>query len=185
MFMHSRNFTGHILVAPPKTVDKRFSNTVIYIVNHTQSGAWGLVLNKPGNLSNKELMRQIGIDAELVGIAHSGGPMNLNSVHFLHSADVCSSGTFPGPIHASGDMEFIEKLRLGQHPAQYRLFVGSCSWAPGQLEQEVFGENPFRPEHSWLTVPATPELVFNSDDMAQWQQSVNECAATAVKDWMC
>lgn len=182
--MSTNYFTGHLLVAPPKMVDKRFSNTVIYVVNHTPAGAWGLVINKAGNLSNKELLSQIGIDLELSGIAHAGGPMNTNSIHFLHTPDMASTGTFPGNVYASGDMEFIERLKVGKRPDQYRLFVGSCSWAPGQLEMEIHGQSPWRPEHSWLTVPATQELVFNGDDMFQWQQCLDACANNVVKDWM-
>ena len=182
--METNYFTGQLLVAPPKMVDKRFSNSVIYIVNHTASGAWGLVINKAGNLSNKELLSQIGIDLDLHGIAHAGGPMNTNSIHFLHTPDITSAGTFPGNVYASGDMEFIDRLRIGDRPEQYRMFVGSCSWAPGQLEMEVYGQSPWRPEHSWLIVPATPELVFIGDDMFQWQQCLDACATNVVKDWM-
>lgn len=182
--MSTNYYTGHLLVAPPKMMDKRFSNTVVYIVNHTAAGAWGLVVNKPGNLTNKDLLGQIGIDLDLVGIAHAGGPMNTNSIHFLHTPEIVSAGTFPGNIYASGDMEFIQRLQVGPTPKQFRMFVGSCSWAPGQLELEVMGESPWRPEYSWLTVPATPELVFYGDEMQQWQQAVDACATNVIKDWM-
>jgi putative transcriptional regulator len=182
--METNYFTGQLLVSPPKILDRRFSNTVIYMVNHTASGAWGLVLNKPGTLSNKELLSQIGIDLELAGKAHAGGPMNNNSVHFLHSPDMASTGTFPGAISASGDMDFITRLQNGSRPREYRMFVGSCSWAPGQLEMEVLGQSPWRPEHTWLTVPATAELVFGSNDMTQWQNCLDACATNVVKDWM-
>ena len=181
-----RYLTGHLLVAPPKIADKRFTNTVIYVVNHNPNGAWGIVLNKPNTVSNKELLNNVGVDIDLPGLAHDGGPVNTNSVHFIHSPDMTSNGSTPNEngIYSSGDMDFVEKLQAGMRPLHYRTFIGGCGWSPGQLEKEVQGIEPWSPENSWLVVPATPELVFDFNGMEQWQEAVEQCARSTVAEWM-
>jgi putative AlgH/UPF0301 family transcriptional regulator len=63
--------------------------------------------------------------------------------------------------------------------------MGLCSWAPGQLEAEILGQHPWPNESSWLTAPATEDIIFGVEGMDQWHEAVNHCAKATVKDWMC
>jgi len=186
--MNIQNLTGQLLVAPPKILDRRFNNTVIYINSHTSTGAWGMVINKPiVSVTNTDILKRVNIELDLPGEVHAGGPINSTSLHFLHTPDVSTmetrhSGT---GLCVSSDMGFISELMAGNIPKQYRLILGTCSWAPGQLEGEISGQEPWNKEHSWLVAPADHEVLFGLTGMDLWRASVELSARSAVSDWMC
>lgn len=185
--MTSLNLTGHLLIAPPSIIDRRFNNAVIYIVSHTESGAWGLALNKPvEGVAVNSIMQRLKFPIVLNGEIHAGGPVDNTTVHFLHSNDVVSADTIMNDdgICISGDMAFIDRLMHNYVPEKYRVFLGACTWGPGQLEGELLGESPWTHEHRWLTAPAMESIVFGFDRMEQWNAAVDLAARSAVKDWM-
>ena len=81
-------------------------------------------------------------------------------------------------------MQYLLKLSEGRDPGVHRMFVGVCSWAPGQLEGEILGESPWSREHSWLMAPSDKSIIFDYDELEQWQAAVDHCAKHAVRDWM-
>ena len=185
--MIPQNLTGKLLVAPPSVLDRRFNNTVIYISSHTASGAWGVVLNKPlEQVSIRSIMDKIGYHVNMEGTIHAGGPVDQTTVHFLHSAEVITHDTIVNEhgICVSGDEQFVDKLLNDQIPEEYRVLIGACTWAPGQLEGELRGEDPWTPEHSWLVAPAIPTVVIGLDGMDQWHAAVDFAARSAVSEWM-
>lgn len=185
--MTSLNLTGQLLIAPPTISDRRFSNAVIYIVNHSESGAWGLALNKPvTGVAVNTIMQRLKFPIVMNGEIHAGGPVDNTTVHFLHSDDVISADTIVNDngICTSGDMAFIDRLMHNYLPKKYRVFLGACTWAPGQLEGEMSGQAPWTMEHRWLTAPAMSSVIFDFEGMEQWNAAVDLAARSAVKDWM-
>lgn len=184
--MNTTYLSGHILVAPPKMLDRRFNNSVVYVASHTEIGAWGLILNKTNNINSRELLLKVGIDLPITGSVYQGGPMNSGSIHFLHTDDLVSEDSHVGGtgVAVSGDLSYIALMEQGLKPQYQRVFMGLCSWAPGQLEAEILGQHPWSSESSWLTAPATEDIVFGAEGMEQWHEAVNYCAKTTVKDWM-
>jgi len=187
MCMTPRYLSGNILVAPPKIADRRFNNSVIYVCNHSEAGAWGLILNKASNHPNSLVLQRINVDVpNLPGEVYAGGPVNNSSIHFLHTSEVLSMETLVGPtgICSSGDTGFLTEIMAGHFPEKFRMFLGLCSWAPGQLEGEITGTPPWTKDHSWLTAPASEQIVFDFDGMEQWSAAVEYCAQHTVRDWM-
>jgi len=184
---HPESFLGYMLVAPPKIGDRRFANTVIYIINHSPAGAWGIITNKPIlNVNVKQVFEKIGMECDIDGVIHAGGPVNNQSIHLLHSPEVKGPETqevSPG-ISVSNDLNFLMHISKGFVPKKFKAFLGACSWAPGQLEGELIGVKPWSPEHSWLYAPADPTIIFGLTGIEQWQAAVEKTAKVAIKDWM-
>lgn len=185
--MQPNNLTGYLLISPPGIPDRRFANTVIYISSHTPAGAWGMALNRPiDHVSVREVMDKLNYPVGLEGVVHAGGPVDHTIVHFLHSNDVMTGNTIMDErgICTSGDTDFIQLLLNGHKPEKCRVFLGACTWAPGQLENELFGEKPYSTEHSWLIAPPIPSVVFEFDGLEQWHAAVDLAARSAVSEWM-
>jgi putative transcriptional regulator len=181
--MHN-NLTGYLLIAPPSVMDRRFTNTVIYVTSHTASGAWGLALNKPiDNVSIQNIMDRLHYPVTLEGVVHAGGPVDHTVIHFLHTNDIVTSDTVMdnNGVCTSGNIEFVDLLMQGQVPEKARVFLGACTWAPGQIEEEMLGNIH---NSAWLVVEANPEIVFEYDGLEQWHKAVELAASMAVKDWM-
>lgn len=184
---HPESFKGYLLVAPPKISDKRFTNTVILVVNHTDVGAWGVVVNKPiANITVKEVFDKAGIDNAMTGVIHAGGPVNNQTVHLLHSAEVSGSETIiiNDDIRMTNNLAFIIDMAQGHMPDKFKAFLGACSWAPGQLEGEIRGASPWSTQHSWLYMPADERIVFDLNGIEQWQAAVEGTAKRAIREWM-
>src|SRR5262245_41823113 len=75
----SQSLSGQLLVASPSMPDY-FSRTVILVVERSEQGAFGLVLNRPSETTVEEVSPEL---AELIGeghLLHVGGPVQPNAV---------------------------------------------------------------------------------------------------------
>lgn len=153
-----RSYRGHLLVAAPELLDPNFRQTVVLIVEHGEQGTLGLVLTRPTDTTVKDLWEQIGTGDETCTSdrpLYVGGPVEgpLMALHTHES--LADSTVFPG-VFFSVQKENLTEL-VTKPDDSYRLFIGHAGWGSGQLEAEM-------KEGSWLTMPATTELVFYSGD---------------------
>jgi len=151
---------GHFLLAGPSLLDPNFFRTVVLLVEHNESGALGLVLNRPTSTPLGQAWKEVSetpcIDESVL---YCGGPcpgplMALHSEAALMNIEVA-----PG-LYFSQTPETLEGLVSQSSDA--RFFVGFSGWGPSQLEGEL-------DEGAWLASPAAVEEVFG-DPEALWQQ---------------
>ena len=134
---------GQLLIAAPKLADY-FARSVVLVLEHSEEGAMGVVLNRPTNIPVAEAVPDL---AELAGedsLMHAGGPVSPSTVIAL--GDVDGTTQLLGPE----DTE-LELRRL-------RVFAGYAGWAPGQLDGEL-------EEEAWITEPADPGDPFVEGDL--------------------
>ncbi|MEN9771077.1 MAG: hypothetical protein RLZZ180_2707, partial [Pseudomonadota bacterium] len=53
------NLTHHFLIAMPGVSDEPFVRSVVYMCEHSQRGALGLVINKPSEINLKNLFDKV------------------------------------------------------------------------------------------------------------------------------
>jgi len=164
------NFVGNLLIAPPAVKGNFWYKTVIMITEHHNHGSVGLVINKRSNLSIQDFGNQIGIPLNIEGHVYQGGPVNPQSLSFLHSNEWHSKNTLRinETFSLSSADDILPRLAMGDQPLRWRVFLGLCGWGPGQLAGELKGTPPWRKEHSWCTSSADLDLIFESDQKDQW-----------------
>jgi putative transcriptional regulator len=126
------------------------------MVQHDDSGALGLILNRPLTVTVKEVCRDaLDQDCDVEGVLYQGGPCPgpLMAVHTLEAA---SQTAVMDGLHFTTEKDRLEVL-LGDADATARFFVNYSGWTPGQVESEI-------EEGSWLTLSATTANVFSSTD---------------------
>ncbi|WP_316978081.1 YqgE/AlgH family protein [Shumkonia mesophila] len=161
---------GQLLVAAPTMPDPRFARTVIYMVDHTAEGAFGLVVNRPlGAGPLDKLIKGFGIDpGQATGevVLHYGGPVDSGGLFVLHSTDWKGPATPAalGPLAMTADTEVFRAIAEGGGPKRRLVLVGYAGWGPGQLEREMARKD-------WLTAPADPDLVFDDDVATKWERA--------------
>ena len=170
---------GKILIAHPNLPESTaFYRTVIYIYQDNHAGTVGLVLNRPSDFTVQELCLDKGIDYSATNrLMYLGGPVSKTSLVLLHSDDWHSGNTVSaGPgLLVSSDDQMLERLAMGDYPAYWRIFAGISAWTPQQLDLELSGEFPYRPENSWLIANANDSILFDYDGDKQWKQAVELC----------
>ncbi|AKC60415.1 YqgE/AlgH family protein [Blochmannia endosymbiont of Camponotus (Colobopsis) obliquus] len=165
------NLQNHFLIAMPSLQDPLFKHAVIYICEHNNDGAMGIIINKPvekftienilNNLKIKPTNRDPSI--KLDKPIFSGGPLADDRGFILHTP--CKG--FGSSIDISPHMmittskDVLETLGTTAQPENVLIALGYSGWIQGQLEQELL-------QNTWLTVPANKEILFNTPIAARW-----------------
>jgi putative transcriptional regulator len=150
------NLTNQFLIAMPGMGDDTFAGAVVYLCEHTENGALGLVINKPIDIKLKNLFEKVDLSLDSEELAEQpvffGGPVQTERGFVLHEKQgdtpVYSSARCPsrraGDDHQQGR---AGGLSHGAGPRRLLVTLGYSGWAAGQLEDEL-GRN------GWLTVDA-------------------------------
>lgn len=168
-----RSLAGQLLVATGEMIDPRFAEAVIYLVKHSDEGAFGLVINKPvAKGSFSEILKGFGIDSKGAKgdiLVHYGGPVSRDQGFVLHSDEMVldTSTKVKDGIAVTADAEMVRALALGKGPRQALLILGYAGWAPGQLESELKA-------NSWFTINADKSLVFGKDPETKWRRAMDK-----------
>lgn len=178
---------GKLLIAHPNLPKNNpFYKTVIYIFMHNSEGTQGLIINKPSDFSVSQFIHSKGWDMPLTKeTMRFGGPVSPKTVIMLHTDDWYSSNTqiIKNGVGVSGDEFMLEKLASGNAPGLWRMCVGLCAWLPGQLDLELAGKYPYKPENSWLTVDANRSIIFEHDGDKQWQKAMDLSSKKMIEQW--
>lgn len=168
--------TGQLLIAQPKSQDRYFSRTIVLIAQHTDAGAWGVVINKPAKtVDMKDIMTAAGIEYSETETVYVGGPVEPTRIHVVHTLDWSSPSTLAitDEIGITGDVSVLSAISAGTGPRLYRAGVGLAVWSAGQLEGEQSGKTPWTDAHQWLTTPATVDLCLTGSGREQWQRAID------------
>ena len=162
---------GQFLVATQKLDDPRFVKTVIYMVEHNDSGAFGLIVNKRSTVPvlMSSLLNELGIAAvndDYEVRLHYGGPVDPGRLFVLHSGEYMSPGTNPvaAPISLTTQRSVFEAFAAGAGPKRALFALGYAGWGPGQLEGEIA-------RGDWLSAPATEPVIFDDDNDSKWERA--------------
>ena len=157
--MSQLDFRHHFLIAMPAMVDSPFAKTLVYICEHNEQGALGIIVNRPTNLTLSELFEQTKIPMpmfELSGMpVYFGGPVQTDRGFVLHKplGQWQSTLTINDNLGLTTSRDILLAVGAGREPKNLLLTLGYSGWAPGQLEHELT-------ENAWLTVPASEHILF-------------------------
>lgn len=183
------NLTNHFLIAMPGLEDALFSKSVVYMCEHTERGALGLVINKPADISMATLFGKVDLPLQRADLTDSpifqGGPVQTERGFVLHDPMVDTSGetqeslyastlTIPGGLEMTTSRDVLEALSGGGGPKRVLITLGYAAWGEGQLETEL-GEN------SWLTVDADPAVIFETPVDQRYDKAL---ALLGLQAWM-
>lgn len=147
---------GQLLIASPNLHDPNFFRSVILLVQHSEEGALGVILNRPLEMNIQEAWPQVSeLACNAEGSLHQGGPCP-GPLMVLHTDPTVSQLQVCDGIHFNTDKESIEQL-VSQCAGPLKFFVNYAGWGPGQLEGEIEAGG-------WVTTAAAPDEVFRDDE---------------------
>jgi putative transcriptional regulator len=175
------NLTNHFLIAMPQLDAAPFTQSVVYLCQHSAHGAMGLIINVSAGMAIKEILQQLNIPCELREFSEAavlvGGPVQPEYGFILHSP----AGNWKSSIVVSDDIaitiskDVLTAVAKGDGPSKCLLALGYSEWGPGQLEKELT-------ENSWLTAPANPQLLFDVPLNLRWQKAIEMAGIKHVYD---
>jgi putative transcriptional regulator len=148
----SESLARKLLIASPSMPDY-FHRTVILVVEHSEEGAFGLVLNRPSETTVGEASPEL---AELIGGEHLlfvGGPVQPNAVTAIgeHADPAAASKLIVGGVGMVDLDDLPDVSRL-------RVFAGYAGWSAGQLDGELEQE-------AWIVEDVHPDDPFADGDL--------------------
>ena len=201
----SINLTHHFLIAMPGLEDATFAKSVVYLCEHSERGALGLVINKPSELSMTGLFEKVDLPLHRQDLIHApvlqGGPVHTESGFVLHEAmianppettteaDALSAVSEPSPksesVYAStmtipGGLEMTtskDVLEALSTGAGPRRVLISLGYA-------AWGEGQLESElaeNSWLTVAADTQVIFDTPIEQRYERAM---ALLGLAPWM-
>lgn len=182
------SFQGKCLISHPNVPQNSvFHKSVIYIHQDDPNiGTLGLILNKMSGFTVSDVCAEKGITfGDINQKVFHGGPINEQALQLLHTNDFMSSNTQSAGknLLVSSDNFMLQKLGAGNQPAWWRLFGGMAGWAPGQLNAELKGEWPYRPENSWLIADLNEDQIFGIAGEKQWLVAFEVCSKQTINSW--
>jgi putative transcriptional regulator len=159
------DLTNQFLIAMPGMGGESFERSVVYLCEHNEKGALGLVINKPIDIKLKNLFEKVELKLDREELAEQpvffGGPVSTERGFVLHdkrgeaAAPYNSTLSVPGGLDMTTSKDVLEALADGSGPHRVLITLGYSGWDAGQLEDEL-GRN------GWLTVDADPAVIFDT-----------------------
>ena len=158
------SISGRLLVATPPLVDPNFDRTVVYLIEHNDQGALGVVINRP---SEEDRLSGLDVWHDLMSppaVVFGGGPVGPDALIGL-------GWTGSGDRHDGWSMwrKGIGTVDLSREPYEVsppverlRLFRGYSGWGPWQLDAELQAG-------AWIVLDAEPEDPFSPEPGALWR----------------
>ena len=157
---------GDFLISEPFLPDPNFERTVVLICEHNEDGTFGLVLNKPSILKFSDVIQEEET-RNFNEVLYVGGPVQQDSLHFLHRSPVVEGSLEirDGLFWGGNYEQLLVMINSGQaDPHDFKFFLGYSGWAPGQLLDEM-------KDNSWIVYnEATPEYVFDTQPDILWRE---------------
>ncbi len=161
------SLSNHLLIAMPSLRDPNFARGVIYVCQHGEDGAMGLVINRLSEYRLGDVLAQMGIQTDLVEVRDApvllGGPVQPERGFVLHEVggEWESSFRICDEVCVTTSRDVLIAMAEGRGPRRALVALGYAGWTAGQLEQELL-------ENAWLTVAAQRQLLFDTALEDRW-----------------
>ena len=159
------NLTNQFLIAMPGMADDTFAGSVVYLCEHNERGALGLMINKPIDITLKELFERVALTLDRTDLGDEvvffGGPVQTERGFVLHDRFTVDADRYhsslqvPGGLEMTTSKDVLEALAQGLGPKRVLITLGYAGWGAGQLEDELS-------RNGWLNVDADPGVIFDT-----------------------
>lgn len=158
-----QSLKGQLLLDGGKLRGSYFHRGVVLICEHDPEGAFGLLLNRPGETGLVEVFGRELPESMRSRKLFAGGPVQPSALSFLHSDAFLPEANVMQNLSLGHDPNVLFELGESWSASrQLRVFAGYAGWSPGQLDDELR-------RAAWLTHPASLDLVFHTSPEALWR----------------
>ena len=172
---HPELAAGVLLVANPQLTDENFCRSVVYLVEHSDEGSLGFIINRPLEMTLGDLWGDCPSGLADAKAAADGGPVERHKGLLLHRhPGIADTAAMGHGIFIGGDLpQIAARWASGPDRIGPRLFLGHSGWTGGQLGREIdIGAWLVRPGHSDLLALVT-DPTTGSDGDHLWERLRN------------
>jgi putative transcriptional regulator len=172
------HLANQFLIAMPGMQDPNFAGSVIYLFEHTEQGAMGLVINRPTEVDLATLFARVELTLEIAPLldrpVYFGGPVQVERGFVLHESlaesGFSSSLVIPGGLTMTTSKDVLEAVASGHAPQKFLITLGYAGWGAGQLEEEIT-------LNGWMNVPVSQEqmvdIIFDTPASQRYERTMS------------
>jgi putative transcriptional regulator len=173
-----RTEPGSVIAAAPDMLDPNFMHTVVLMIQHTEQGAYGLVINRPAAITVDALMPDHPVLGSEKFPIFAGGPVGLDTLQFVHRAgeEVPGGLDLGDGLFLGGELDALARFiveRGDRAPESVRMIVGYSGWGAGQLDLELS-------TGSWLPAALDPSWIFQAEPQGTWRRVLRSLGREAA-----
>jgi len=167
-----------LLLSMPQLVDPNFARTVILLCEHAAEGAFGLVVNRPSDVSAAAAVKlEPAVDQPNDLPLLIGGPVEPQRGWILTAAvpDGVESRSVGAGLYLSASPVLLRRVLTARPlPKRTQVLAGYAGWGPGQLDAEIA-------ESAWLISEVDASIVFETPAATMWEQAIRKLGADPGK----
>ena len=156
---------GNFLISGSTLKEENFNETVVFIIEHNDEGAFGLIVNRKLDGGLPDVLPRLGEKSAKKPL-YEGGPVRKEVLFVLFHNAECEADdgeeVIPG-VFLGNSYELIEGLLEKDIP--FHVYSGYAGWAPGQLESELEAK-------TWVVMPAKQEIIFHENPQYVWREAL-------------
>ncbi len=152
-----------------------FNHTLVLLIDHTDEGSFGFVVNRMTDLQIAEVFEEVGVTGDATSAVSTpvmlGGPVSPESGWIIYDPEGVPRPTTGQSlavgerIACSASLELLERLAKGDGPETSAMMLGYSGWGAGQLESEM-------QQGSWIPVDLDYGLVFETPVEHRWNAAL-------------
>ncbi len=167
-------------MATPPLDDPNFDRTVVFMLEHDEQGAIGVVLNRPDETFRDVEALASGIDTlaswvpllDAPGGLHWGGPVGGDSLIALAEAEVGTGDGWGAVTATVGTVDLtVQPDEVGASITHLRVFRGYSGWSEGQLDAELDAG-------AWMVFDHRTDDLFTAEPDELWRTVVRRQGGT-------
>ncbi len=155
--------SGSVLLAEPFMLDPNFKRTAVLLVDHSDQGSVGFIMNRRMDLRVDELIEDF---PEFSAPVYFGGPVGSDTIHYLHCKGDLLEGSdeITRGVYWGGEYERLKFLIQNEliKPNDIKFFVGYSGWSEDQLDEELM-------LGSWVPARMDPNYLFSTPPDVLWK----------------
>lgn len=161
MSQTTTSLKDHFLIALPSLGEGIFAHSIVYLCEHDEDGAMGIIINRPLDMQVEEILEQLDFQVqpgEHPEPVFVGGPVHTDRGFVLHRRD---DRQWESSIEVNSDtclttsLDILDAIAQQRGPERALIALGYAGWGPGQLEQEL-------QDNAWLSLPADQKILFDT-----------------------
>jgi putative transcriptional regulator len=163
-----------LLLSMPQLIEPTFARSVVLLCEHAAEGAFGLIVNRPSDISAAEAVK---LEPPIEGPNDLplllGGPVEPQRGWILTSSQpegVESRGVGAGLYLSASPVLLRRVLTSRPLPRRTHVLAGYAGWGPGQLDEELH-------QSAWLIMPVELDLIFEIPASASWEMAIRRLGA--------
>lgn len=163
-----------LLLSMPQLIDPNFARSVVLLCEHAAEGAFGLIVNRPSEISAAAAVK---LEPP---VAHAndlplliGGPVEPQRGWILTATapDGVESRELGAGLYLSASPVLLRRVLTSRPvPRRTHVLAGYAGWGPGQLDEELA-------QSAWLIVPVELDLIFEIPSAAVWEMAIRRLGA--------